>query len=57
MKSKILLAAMVMLACASVRAQVNSGSNGSDGAFNPTTNIIIDHPTGWHFPLTFSRAV
>src|ERR1039457_1133299 len=31
------------------RAQVNSGSNGSDGAFNPTTNIVInmaDHPTG-----------
>ena len=30
-------------------AQVNSGSNGSDGAFNPTTNIVInmaDHPTG-----------
>ena len=29
--------------------QVNSGSNGSDGAFNPTTNIVInmaDHPTG-----------
>jgi hypothetical protein len=32
------------------RAQVNSGSNGSDGAFNPTaTNTVInmaDHPTG-----------
>ncbi len=31
------------------RAQVNSGSNGSDGAFNPTTNIVIDmhdHPDG-----------
>ena len=31
------------------RAQVNSGSNGSDGAFNPTTNIVInmaDHPNG-----------
>jgi len=30
-------------------AQVNSGSDGSDGAFNPTTNIVInmaDHPTG-----------
>ena len=30
-------------------AQVNSGSNGSDGAFNPTTNIVInmaDHPNG-----------
>ena len=31
------------------QAQVNSGSNGSDGAFNPTTNTNIDmadHPTG-----------
>jgi len=31
------------------RAQVNSGSNGSDGAFNPTTNTIVnmaDHPSG-----------
>ena len=30
-------------------AQVNSGSNGSDGAFNPTGNVTInmaDHPTG-----------
>ena len=30
-------------------AQVNSGSNGSDGAFNPTTNMVInmaDHPNG-----------
>ena len=35
--------------CASVRAQVNSGSDGSDGAFNPTTNTVInmsDHPNG-----------
>lgn len=23
-------------------AQVNTGSNGSDGAFNPTTNIVVD---------------
>ena len=31
------------------QAQVNTGSTGSDGAFNPTTNIVInmaDHPTG-----------
>ena len=31
------------------RAQVNSGSNGSDGALNPTTNIVINmanHPNG-----------
>src|SRR5580693_759822 len=30
-------------------AQVNSGSNGSDGAFNPATNTVInmaDHPNG-----------
>ena len=30
-------------------AQVNSGSNGSDGALNPTGNLVInmaDHPTG-----------
>src|ERR1035441_10065764 len=35
---------------AGVRAQVNTGSNGSDGAFNPTaTNTVVnmaDHPTG-----------
>jgi hypothetical protein len=31
------------------RAQVNSGSNGSDSAFNPATNVVInmaDHPNG-----------
>ncbi len=30
-------------------AEVNSGSNGSDGAFNPTTNTVVnmaDHPNG-----------
>jgi len=30
-------------------AQVNSGSNGSDGAFNPATNTVVnmaDHPNG-----------
>jgi hypothetical protein len=34
---------------ASGRAQVNSGGNGSDGAFNPATNTVInmaDHPDG-----------
>jgi hypothetical protein len=34
-------------------AQVNSGSNGSDGAFNPTANVVInmaDHPDGiYHY--------
>ena len=31
------------------QAQVNSSSDGRDGAFNPTTNIVIkmtDHPNG-----------
>ncbi len=31
------------------QAQVYSGSNGSDGAFNPTANVTIDmanHPNG-----------
>ncbi len=49
MKLKILLAAVAAIACASAQAQVNSGSNGSDGAFNPVTNIVInmaDHPNG-----------
>lgn len=44
----LLLAALLLPLTAS--AQVNSGSNGSDGAFNPTTNIVIinmaDHPDG-----------
>ena len=39
-----------MLAPILCRAQqVNSGSNGSDGAFNPTANVVIDmadHPDG-----------
>ncbi len=41
---------VAVLACASVRAQINTGSDGSDGAFNPTaTNTVInmaDHPNG-----------
>jgi hypothetical protein len=42
----IFVAVLLPIVCA---AQVNSGSNGSDGAFNPTTNTVInmaDHPTG-----------
>ena len=38
-----------VLLCAGANAQVNSGSNGSDGAFNPAANIVInmaDHPDG-----------
>ncbi len=49
MKQKLLQAMVVLLACLGAHAQVNSGSNGSDGAFNPTTNIVInmaDHPNG-----------
>src|SRR5438105_245193 len=39
----------VLAFCANAQAQINSGSTGSDGAFSPTTNIVIDmadHPTG-----------
>jgi hypothetical protein len=49
MKRKMLQLMFVMLLCASVNAQVNSGSNGSDGPLNPMTNIVInmaDHPDG-----------
>jgi hypothetical protein len=41
--------AVLLGLCASTQAQVNSSSNGSDGAFNPTTNTVInmaDHPNG-----------
>lgn len=50
--------AFLLLVSASVfpihaRAQVNSGSDGHDGAFNPTTNTVIDmtdHPDGiYHY--------
>ncbi len=50
MKQKILQMMFAALVCAGANAQVNSGSDGSDGAFNPTaTNTVInmaDHPTG-----------
>jgi hypothetical protein len=49
MKQNLLLAIVLLSLCVSAVAQVNSGSDGSDGAFNPTTNIVInmaDHPTG-----------
>ena len=49
MKQRLLQAMVVLLACLGAHAQVNSGSNGSDGTFNPTTNIVInmaDHPNG-----------
>ncbi len=40
---------LLLLLCRAAHAQVKSGSNGSDGAFNPTTNTVInmaDHPNG-----------
>ena len=44
---------LLLLWCRVAQAQVNSGSNGSDGAFNPTTNTVInmaDHPDGiYHY--------
>ncbi len=49
MKQNILYVMVAVLVGASANAQVNSGSNGSDGAFNPTTNTNInmaDHPNG-----------
>jgi hypothetical protein len=55
MKLKILqiggtsVLASLLLVCGGAQAQVNSGSNGSDGAFNPATNTVInmaDHPNG-----------
>jgi hypothetical protein len=49
MKQKILQTVFAALVCAGANAQVNSGSNGSDGAFNPAANIVINmanHPDG-----------
>ena len=51
LKRLALLAAGLLPLCG--HAQVNSGSNGSDGALNPTGNLVIDmadHP-GWDLPL------
>ena len=49
MKQKILQMTFAALVCAGAQAQVNSGSDGSDGAFNPATSTNInmaDHPNG-----------
>ena len=49
MRNIILQIVLVLGVCAGARAQFNSGSNSSDGAFNPATNTVInmaDHPTG-----------
>ena len=43
----------LLLVCGSARGQVHSGSTGADGAFNPTTNTVVDmsdHPGGsYHY--------
>ena len=53
MRVKILQAMVAMLVCAGAQAQVNSGSDGHDGAFTPTTSTVInmaDHPDGiYHY--------
>ena len=47
----------LLLVTVAAQAQVNSGSNGSDGAFNPTTNTVInmaDHPDGiYHYTSVY----
>ena len=51
-KLMTVFAAILLLPLAGF-AQVNSGSNGSDGALNPTANLVIDmadHPDGiYHY--------
>ena len=49
MKTPLQPLALLLLVSLAARAQVNTGSNGSDGAFNPTTNTVINmanHPDG-----------
>ena len=41
MKTLLHIFALLLLALLAAHAQVNSGSNGSDGAFNPTTSTVI----------------
>ena len=54
---------LLLLWCRVAQAQVNSGSNGSDGVFNPTTNTVInmaDHPDGiyhLHVGPQFKRGI
>ena len=44
---------LLLLPTASFAQQINSGSDGHDGAFNPTSNVVIDmadHPDGiYHY--------
>ena len=42
MKTCFQTLALLVLLPLLAHAQVNSGSNGSDGAFHPTTNTVID---------------
>jgi hypothetical protein len=53
MKNAMLLGAALLATAIPATSQVNSGSNGSDGAFNPTQNVEIDmadHPDGiYHY--------
>ncbi len=53
MKVNVLQAMVAVLVSAGAQAQVDSGSDGHDGAFNPTTNTVInmaDHPDGiYHY--------
>lgn len=54
MKTRLLLQILVLMIPLLGQAQtVNSGSNGSDGAFRPTTNTVVDmadHPDGiYHY--------
>lgn len=51
--TSLLLAAALLGTAITSKAQVNSGSDGHDGAFNPTQNVEIDmadHPDGiYHY--------
>ncbi|MCW5551550.1 MAG: hypothetical protein KIS67_05210 [Verrucomicrobiae bacterium] len=53
MNGRMILTLAGLLACWGAHAQVNSGSNGSDGAFHPTEHTVIDmadHPDGiYHY--------
>lgn len=55
--SSLPLPLLLLALAVNVRAQVNSGSDGHDGAFNPTTNTVInmaDHPDGiYHYTSVF----
>lgn len=49
---------LALLGCGGVQAQINSGSNGSDGAFRPTTDRTVvdmaDHPDGiYHYTSVY----